>query len=212
MQDLIIEIMNNFGHFGYIGVFLLITIENIFPPIPSEVILLFGGFMTTYSSMNVIGVIIASTLGSVLGAIILYYIGKILNKERLKKIITSKPGKLLRLKPEDIDKADEWFDSKGNKTVFFCRFVPVIRSLISIPAGMSEMPMKKFLIYTTAGSLIWNAALTIAGSIVGENWTSIVEIMDSYSHIAVIVLAIIFIIAIIVFYTKRKKKNPKISK
>ena len=209
MQDLIIEIMNNFG---YIGVFLLITIENIFPPIPSEVILLFGGFMTTYSSMNVIGVIIASTLGSVLGAIILYYIGKILNKERLKKIITSKPGKLLRLKPEDIDKADEWFDSKGNKTVFFCRFVPVIRSLISIPAGMSEMPMKKFLIYTTAGSLIWNAALTIAGSIVGENWTSIVEIMDSYSHIAVIVLAIIFIIAIIVFYTKRKKKNPKISK
>ena len=206
MQDLIIEIMNNFG---YIGVFLLITIENVFPPIPSEVILLFGGFMTTYTSMNVIGVIIASTLGSVLGAIILYYIGKILNKERLKKIITSKPGKLLRLKPEDIDKADEWFDTKGNKTVFFCRFIPVIRSLISIPAGMSEMPMKKFLIYTTLGSLIWNAALTIAGSIVGENWTSILEIMDNYSHIIVIQLAIIFVIAIIIFYSKRRKSNAK---
>ena len=206
MQDLIIEIMNNFG---YIGVFLLITIENVFPPIPSEVILLFGGFMTTYTSMNVIGVIIASTLGSVLGAIILYYIGKILNKERLKKIITSKPGKLLRLKPEDIDKADKWFDTKGNKTVFFCRFIPVIRSLISIPAGMSEMPMKKFLIYTTLGSLIWNAALTIAGSIVGENWTSILEIMDNYSHIIVILLAIIFVIAIIIFYSKRRKSNAK---
>ena len=206
MQDLIIEIMNNFG---YIGVFLLITIENVFPPIPSEVILLFGGFMTTYTSMNVIGVIIASTLGSVLGAIILYYIGKILNKERLKKIITSKPGKLLRLKPEDIDKADEWFDTKGNKTVFFCRFIPVIRSLISIPAGMSEMPMKKFLIYTTLGSLIWNAALTIAGSIVGENWTSILEIMDNYSHIIVILLTIIFVIAIIIFYSKRRKSNAK---
>ena len=206
MQDLIIEIMNNFG---YIGVFLLITIENVFPPIPSEVILLFGGFMTTYTSMNVIGVIIASTLGSVLGAIILYYIGKILNKERLKKIITSKPGKLLRLKPEDIDKADEWFDTKGNKTVFFCRFIPVIRSLISIPAGMSEMPMKKFLIYTTLGSLIWNAALTIAGSIVGENWTSILEIMDNYSHIIVILLAIIFVIAIIIFFSKRRKSNAK---
>ena len=206
MQDLIIEIMNNFG---YIGVFLLITIENVFPPIPSEVILLFGGFMTTYTSMSVIGVIIASTLGSVLGAIILYYIGKILNKERLKKIITSKPGKLLRLKPEDIDKADEWFDTKGNKTVFFCRFIPVIRSLISIPAGMSEMPMKKFLIYTTLGSLIWNAALTIAGSIVGENWTSILKIMDNYSHIIVILLAIIFVIAIIIFYSKRRKSNAK---
>ena len=209
MQDLIIEIMNNFG---YIGIFLLIAIENIFPPIPSEVILLFGGFMTTYTSMNVIGVIIASTLGSILGAIILYYIGKILNKERLKKIITSKPGKILRLKPEDIDKADAWFDTKGNKTVFFCRFIPLIRSLISIPAGMSEMPMKKFLLYTTLGSLIWNTALTIAGSIVGENWTNILEIMDNYSHIAVVILAIIFIIAIIIFYTKRKKTLKKKSK
>ena len=204
MQDLIIEIMNSFG---YIGVFLLIAIENVFPPIPSEVILLFGGFMTTFTNMNIVGVIIASTLGSLLGAIILYYIGKILNKERLKKIITSKPGKLLRLTPEDIDKADKWFDTKGNKTVFFCRFIPVIRSLISIPAGMSEMPMKKFLIYTTVGSLIWNSALTIAGSIVGENWTDILAIMDQYSHIIVIILAILFIIAIIFFYSKRRKKN-----
>ena len=206
MQEIIIEIMNNFG---YLGVFLLIAIENVFPPIPSEVILLFGGFMTTFSDMNIVGVIIASTLGSILGAIILYYIGKLLNKDRLKKIITSKPGKLLRLKPEDIDKADEWFDTKGNKTVFFCRFVPIIRSLISIPAGMSEMPMKKFLLYTAAGSLIWNAALTIAGSIVGENWTSIVDIMDQYSHIILILLIILFIIAIIIFYKKRKKSNAK---
>lgn len=206
MQEMIIEIMNNFG---YLGVFLLIAIENVFPPIPSEVILLFGGFMTTFSDMNIVGVIIASTLGSILGAIVLYYIGKILNKERLKKIITSKPGKILRLKPEDIDKADNWFDTKGNKTVFFCRFVPIIRSLISIPAGMSEMPMKKFLVYTTAGSLIWNAALTIAGSIVGENWTSIVDIMDQYSHIILILLIIIFIVAVAVFYKKRKKINAK---
>ena len=206
MQEMIIEIMNNFG---YLGVFLLIAIENVFPPIPSEVILLFGGFMTTFSDMNIVGVIIASTLGSILGAIVLYYVGKILNKERLKKIITSKPGKILRLKPEDIDKADNWFDTKGNKTVFFCRFVPIIRSLISIPAGMSEMPMKKFLIYTTAGSLIWNAALTIAGSIVGENWTSIVDIMDQYSHIILVLLIIIFIVAVAVFYKKRKKINAK---
>lgn len=201
---MVIEIMNNFG---YIGIFLLIAIENIFPPIPSEVILLFGGFMTTSTDMNVIGVIIASTLGSLVGAIALYYIGKILNKERLKKIITSKYGKLLRLTPEDIDKADNWFDTKGNKTVFFCRFIPLIRSLISIPAGMSEMPMKKFLIYTIAGSAIWNTALTIAGSIVGEKWEDILAIMDQYSHIIVIALAIIFIIAVVIFYSKRRKKT-----
>ena len=201
MQTAIISIMNKFGYFG---VFFLIAVENIFPPIPSEVILLFGGFMTTYSKINILGVIVASTLGSLVGALILYYIGKILNKERLKKIVKGKIGKILRLKAKDIDKADEWFDTKGNKTVFFCRFVPILRSLISIPAGMSEMPMPKFLIYTTVGSAIWNAVLTIAGSIVGDKWETIVDIFDKYSHITLIVLIILFIGAITYFYKKRK--------
>ena len=173
MQEFIISMMNQFG---YIGVFLLIAIENIFPPIPSEVILLFGGFMTTYSKLNIVLMIIFATLGSLIGAIVLYYVGKILNKERLKKIVSGKIGKILRLKNSDIDKADQWFDTKGNKTVFFCRFVPIVRSLISIPAGMSEMPMGKFLLYTTVGSLIWNTVLIILGAIVGENWTSILNI------------------------------------
>ena len=209
MQEAIIEIMNNFG---YIGVFLLIAIENIFPPIPSEVILLFGGFMTTFTDMNIIGVIIASTLGSLLGAIVLYYIGKILNKERLKKIITSKPGKILRLTPEDIDKADVWFDTKGNKTVFFCRFIPIVRSLISIPAGMSEMAMPKFLIYTIAGSLIWNSVLTIIGAKVGDNWESILGIFDNFSHIVLIILIIIFVLIVGIFYYRRLHKKRKSQK
>lgn len=204
MQEAIISIMNSFGYFG---VFFLIAIENIFPPIPSEVILLFGGFMTTYSKLNIIGVIIASTLGSLVGALILYYIGKILNKERLKKIIKGKTGKILRLKEKDIDKADEWFDTKGNKTVFFCRFVPILRSLISIPAGMSEMEMPKFLLYTVIGSAIWNTVLTVMGSIVGENWQSIVDIFDKYSHITLIVLIILFIIFVVIYINK--KKNDK---
>ena len=204
MQEAIISIMNNWG---YLGVFFLIAIENIFPPIPSEVILLFGGFMTTKSKLSIIGVIISSTLGSIIGALILYYIGKILNKERLKKIIRGKIGKLLRLKEKDIDKADEWFDSKGNKTVFFCRFVPILRSLISIPAGMSEMEMPKFLIYTLVGSAIWNSVITIIGSIVGEKWQSILDIFDKYSHITLIILIILFIIFVYLFYKKRKKTS-----
>lgn len=201
MQELIISIMNQYGYFG---VFFLIAIENIFPPIPSEVILLFGGFMTTYSKINVLGVIIASTLGSLIGAIALYYIGKILNKERLKKIVKGKIGKILRLNAKDIDKADEWFDTKGNKTVFYCRFVPILRSLISIPAGMSEMEMPKFLIYTTVGSAIWNTVLTIIGSKVGKNWESIVEIFDKYSHLTLIVLILLFTGAIIYYFKKKK--------
>ena len=207
MQDFILMVMNQFG---YIGVFLLIAIENIFPPIPSEVILLFGGFMTTYTRLNVVGMIIAATLGSLIGAIVLYYIGKIFNKERLKKIISGKIGKVLRLKAKDIDNADKWFDTKGNKTVFFCRFVPIVRSLISIPAGMSEMEIPKFLMYTVLGSLIWNTVLIVVGSIVGENWTDILSIMDNYSHIVLILLVIIFV-TFVVYWFGFRKKNKKTS-
>ena len=204
MQEFIINLMNQFG---YIGIFLLIAIENIFPPIPSEVILTFGGYMTTYSNLNVPLVILSATLGSLLGAIVLYAIGKILNKERLMKIVSGKVGKILHLKKEDIESADKWFDTKGEKCVFFCRFIPIVRSLISIPAGMSEMNIPKFLIYTTIGSLIWNSVLVVVGSIVGENWENIVNIFDTYSTITLILLIIIFILFVIWFYKKRAKKQ-----
>lgn len=204
MQEFIISLM---GQFGYFGVFFLIALENVFPPIPSEVILLFGGFMTTYTSLNIALMVVAATLGSLLGAIVLYYIGKILNKERLKKIVSGKVGKVLRLKEKDIDMADQWFDTKGNKTVFFCRFIPIVRSLISIPAGMSEMPMAKFLLYTTVGSAIWNTVLIVIGNRVGENWESILGVFDQYSHIVLILLILIFILFIVWFYTKKQKKK-----
>ena len=206
MQAWIIEIMNQFG---YLGIFLLIAIENIFPPIPSEVILLFGGFMSTYTNMHIVGIIIASTLGSLVGAYVLYFIGKIFNKERLKKIVRGKIGKVLRLKEKDIDMADEWFDKKGNKTVFFCRFIPIVRSLISIPAGMSELPLGKFTLYTVVGSLIWNTVFSIAGQTVGANWESILAIFEQYSHIAAIVLVILGVGAIVWFYSKKRTKKSK---
>ena len=204
MQELMISLMSKYG---YLAVFSLVAVENIFPPIPSEVILLGGGFLTTTIGLNVVIMIIAATLGSLVGAIVLYYIGKIFNKERLKKIISGKIGKVLRLKEKDIEKADEWFDNKGNKTVFFCRFIPIVRSLISIPAGMSEMPIVKFLIYTTVGSLIWNSILIIIGNRVGDNWEEILSIFDKYSHIVAIILIIIFILFIIWFYGFRKNKK-----
>ena len=206
MEQIIINIMEQVG---YLGVFLLIAIENIFPPIPSEVILVFGGFMTTYTSLNIPIMILAATLGSLLGAIVLYYIGKIFNKERLKRIVNGKIGKVLRLKASDIEKADKWFDTKGNKTVFFCRFIPIVRSLISIPAGMSEMPMQKFLIYTILGSLIWNTVLIVVGSIVGDKWETIVGYLDNFSNIILIILVIIFVVALYYWFVIRKKKQNK---
>ncbi len=203
MQEFIINIMNSYG---YLGVFLLILIENIFPPIPSEVILLFGGFMTTYTSLNVLGMTMSSTLGSVLGALILYKIGNFFNKETLKRLIHTRLGKLLRINNSDIDSSYNYFQTKGEKTIFFCRFIPLIRSLISLPAGINKMNITKFTIYTTLGSLIWNIVLITLGHIVGSNWKSILKIFDLYSTYAVVIIFIISIVLIIKFYKKKLKE------
>ncbi len=204
MENFIIEVMDEWGYFG---TFLLIMLENVFPPIPSEVILTFSGFMTVQTDMNIIGVIVASTIGSLCGALILYYIGKILNKDRLIKIVTSKYGKLLRVKPKDIESAEEWFNSKGNITVFFCRFVPIVRSLISVPAGMSEMPIIKFLIYTFLGSVIWNTALISVGAFAGDKKDAILAMIDKASNVIFVLLILGVVGFIIWFYKFRKNKR-----
>lgn len=204
MQDWIIQVMNQYG---YIGILLLIMLENIFPPIPSEVILTFGGFMTTYTSMKVWGVIIFSTIGSVLGAIILYGVGRWLSPQRLEKWIEGKVGKILRFKKEDISKATNWFSRKGKITVFFCRCIPIVRSLISIPAGIAKMNMALFLVLTIAGSFIWNIVLVYLGVIAGASWGKIAAYIDTYSDITLLILAAAIIVAAIVFYKKRTAKN-----
>ena len=205
MENFVIQIIENWG---YLGVGLLIAIENIFPPIPSEVILAFGGFMTTKTALTVLGIIISATIGSTIGAIVLYYIGRILNKERLEKIISGKIGKVLRLKKDDIEKADKWFHNKGQKTVFICRFIPIVRSLISIPAGMSEMEFYKFLIYTIFGSTIWNTVLVLLGAKLGSSWERVVTVFSDFSHIILAVLIMAVIVGVIWFY-KGKKNNKK---
>lgn len=204
MQEIIISLMDKFGYFG---ILLLIAVENIFPPIPSEVILTFGGFMTTYTSLEVPGVILFSTVGSIIGAVVLYGVGRIFNKERLMKIVSGRIGKILRLKAQDIESAEAWFAKRGNGAVFFCRFVPIVRSLISIPAGMSGMAVTPFLLYTTVGSFIWNTVLVVIGSIVGENWEKVAHTMDMYSNITLIVLVILFVSVVAGFYYKKKNKE-----
>ncbi len=208
MEAFILGIIENWG---YLGVGLLIAIENIFPPIPSEVILAFGGFMTTITELNTVGVIISATLGSTIGAIVLYLIGKILNKERLEKIVSGKIGKVLRLKKSDIEKADKWFDTKGQKTVFICRFIPIVRSLISIPAGMSEMKIWKFLLYTVLGSTIWNTVLVCLGRALGESWETVVNIFDKFSNVILVILIIAFVAFVVWWFgfRKNKKTNKK---
>ena len=202
MEDFIIDIVNRFG---YMGIILLIAIENIFPPIPSEVILTFGGFATTISNITVLGTIIAATIGSVGGAIALYWIGRVLNEERLDKLVDSKVGKILRLKKDDIHKAFLWFDTKGKFAVFFGRFIPIVRSLVSVPAGMAKMAMIPFLALTTVGSLIWNTVLIYLGRIAGASWNRIAEYIGGYSDFVILILVIVFILGIIFFYLKKSK-------
>lgn len=202
MENWILQLMEQFGYFG---VFFLILVENIFPPIPSEVILTFGGFMTSRTSLTLLGVIFFATLGSLLGAIVLYWIGRLLDIERMEKIV-ERWGHILRLKKEDIHKANQWFDRYGIWTVFFCRMVPVLRSLISIPAGMNHMDMGVFLFFTTIGTLIWNTILVGLGAYLGESWEIIVYYMDIYSNIVYVLLIILFIIGMVYFfYFKRKR-------
>jgi membrane protein DedA with SNARE-associated domain len=190
--------------FGYIGVAFLIMIENLFPPIPSEVILTFGGFMTTNTSLSIIGMIIASTIGAVVGAATLYGVGTLLDVERLEKIV-DKYGNILRITKDDIHKADSWFDRHGVWTVFFCRFVPLIRSLISLPAGMANMSFGLFMLFTTLGTVIWNTVLIYLGAAVGSQWETIVAYMDIYSNVAYMLLAILLVAAIIWYIRKRKQ-------
>ena len=202
MRELIITLMEQYG---YPGIFLLIAVENIFPPIPSEIILPFGGFLTTYTKLTVPGVIFFATLGSLAGALVLYGVGRILNEERLRKLVSGPVGRILCLKAEDVEKADRWFLTKGKKTVFFCRCIPIVRSLISIPAGMSQMPMGIFLIYTIVGTIIWNTLLVSLGALLGVSWEKLAWLVGEYSNIMLIVLTISAVSGIIWFYQTRER-------
>lgn len=204
MQEFILEIINQFG---YLGVFLLITVENIFPPIPSEIILTFSGFATTISDMKIWGIIVSATLGSVFGAIILYLIGRLLNTERLERLLDSRLGRALHLKKDDFRKAENWFIKYDTKAIFFCRFVPIVRSLISIPAGMSKMSLKSFILLTTIGTFIWNVILIYLGRFAGETWEKVASFVDFYSMAAAAVLGVIVLISGYVFIKKRFIEN-----
>ncbi|MDF2537912.1 MAG: hypothetical protein K0S76_933 [Herbinix sp.] len=208
MKDIIVDIMNQYAEYGYLIIALLIFIENIFPPIPSEVILTLGGFMTTYTKLTTWGVIFTASIGSVLGAVVLYGIGRMLSADRLAKILDGKIGKLLHFKKEDVYKSCDWFNKRGKATVLICRCIPIIRSLISIPAGMAKMKFMIFLILTTIGSLIWNIVLVHLGVYAGASWEKIAEGADIYQTITIIVFGVIAV-AIVIWYLRFRRKRKE---
>lgn len=191
---------------GLMGVTLMMFLENVFPPIPSELIMPAAGFAAAMGQMNIMAVIIAGTLGSVLGALPLYYLGTILDEKRLYRL-AEKYGKYVLVKPSDVTNAQAWFNKYGKSVIFFGRMIPAIRSLISIPAGMARMPMLPFLVLTTIGSAIWTTLLAYAGYALGANYEMVETFISPISKgVVAIVLSIALIIAIVriknVFFNK----------
>ncbi|MCW2132612.1 DedA family protein [Arthrobacter sp. VKM Ac-2550] len=182
---------------GAPGAGLAIALENLFPPLPSEVILPLAGFTASRGNFTLIEALLWTTLGSVLGAWLLYGLGAWLGRRRMYAIA----DKLPLVDVEDVEKVEAWFNRHGYKAVFFGRMIPIFRSLISIPAGIERMPVWKFLLLTTAGSLIWNTIFVLAGFYLGENWHFVEQYADIFQKIviaAVVILGAYWLISKIV--------------
>lgn len=190
-------------YLGYPGIALVVALENIFPPIPSEIVLPFAGFLTTRSSLTVMGAVTAATVGSVAGALVLYFAGKLLGREWVNWFVR-RFGPYLGVRDAGVRRAGRWFSSYGGWAVFFCRMVPALRSLISIPAGLVSMPLLPFVAYTTAGTLIWNLLLVSGGAALGKSWTRVSVWIERYRTIALIAIGLVGL-GVLVLWVCRKR-------
>jgi membrane protein DedA with SNARE-associated domain len=172
---------------SYWGIVCLMIVENVCPPIPSEVIMPLAGFMAVQGRLAFLGVLLAGTLGSVLGAVPLYYLGRRIGDERLKNF-ADRHGRWLTVSRDDLDHAQQWFDRHGGMAVLLCRLVPGVRSLISIPAGLEGMPLAPFLLCTTMGAGLWTALLASAGYGLGANFRQVEAYLDPASYVVLAVL------------------------
>jgi membrane protein DedA with SNARE-associated domain len=189
---------------GLVGVAVLVALENIFPPIPSELILLLTGFNVSEGRFDVVSGIIAATVGSVVGAYFLYAVGRLLDDARMEKFLAT-VGKFVGLKQADVHKGFTWFEKHGNKVVLFGRLIPVVRSVVSIPAGGDKMPLAKFTLLTAAGSLVWNTVWVAVGWGLGDQWEKAGKWGDYLQYLVVAAVAVGLVVLIV---RARRKNSP----
>jgi membrane protein DedA with SNARE-associated domain len=189
-------VMSIFVSTGYYGILLLMFVENVFPPIPSEIIMPLAGYMAAQGKLSLFGIILAGMAGSVLGALPFYYLGRKLGEDRLKEFADNH-GRWLTLSRKDIERAKRWFDRHGGAAMFFCRLVPGVRSYISIPAGIARMKILPFLAYTSTGTGIWAALLAYLGYFLGTEYTKVDEYVDTVSWIVFGTIAVLYFVRVI---------------
>lgn len=173
---------------GYPGVVFIVALENVFPPIPSEVVLPFAGFLAGEGRFDFWLVVLAATAGSVIGAWILYYVGRWIGEDWVRQLLLDR-GRYVFMSASDLERADRWFADHGRPTVFFGRLVPGVRSLVSIPAGFARQPLVEFTLYTALGSAVWNVLLIGAGQLLGDNWDSVQGVVDPVTYVVYAAMA-----------------------
>lgn len=193
MFDRIIEFLNGAG---YLGIAALMFLENVFPPIPSEVIMPAAGFGAGQGQLKLVGVIVAGTVGSVAGALFWYYVGKWIDADRLRRW-AGRHGRWLTLSPRDIDRVDRWFDRHASKAVFLGRLVPALRTLISVPAGVFGMGLPRSLLFTTLGTALWTTLLAVAGYLLEGQYLIVAAYLNPVTNVIVglVVAAYIYRVA-----------------
>ena len=194
-------ITNTISSLGYVGIALLMALENLIPPIPSELIMPLAGFTANRGEMNFMLALAAGTVGSVLGALPWYFLGKSWGLARTKKI-ADRYGKWLALSAKDVERANNWFDQRGNWATALGRLIPGIRTYISIPAGIAKMPLLPFLFYSTIGSIFWVTLLTAAGYLLGANYEQVASYLKPLS-----ILVLIAVVSAIVYLVIKRKKS-----
>jgi len=191
---------------AYLTICLAMFLENIIPPIPSEIIMPLGGFFVYQQKLNFFILVFWGVIGTILGSLPWYYLGRLVNEKRLSNFL-DKRGKYLGISSHDLSKSKRWFDKYGVSLVFWGRLVPGIRTLISVPAGIELMPLRKFLIWTTFGSLIWVALLTYAGYLFGEKYLIIESYLEQIKYVVKPILILIFLYFFIRTLIRILKKN-----